>query len=306
MEFIPDVPLICTQKGKEGLFKHYFKNWNFQVVKTGDEISLGKRTLKFIETPMLHWPDSMFTYIESDELLLSNDAFGQHIASSFRFADELEEAALMEEAVKYYANILMPFGALVLRKIDEIVKSGIKIKTIAPSHGAIWRNNPDKIINAYLDWAKGETNNKIVIIYDTMWESTKKMAEAMAEGIINQGLETKLYHLSVSDRSDVITELHNAKGVLVGSPTLNRGIFPAMASFLEDIEGLKPKGKIGAAFGSYGWGGGAVEKIKDSLKKAGVEVIDEDLSFKYVPDSEEIKKCFEFGERFAIKIKQAG
>lgn len=305
MEFIPDVPLVCTQKGKEGLFKHYFKDWNFKVVKTSDEINLGERTLKFIETPMLHWPDSMFTYIESDELLLSNDAFGQHIASSFRFADELEEAALMEEAVKYYANILMPFGALILRKIDEIVKSGIKIKTIAPSHGVIWRGNPERIINAYLDWAEGKTNDKVVVVYDTMWESTKKMAEGMAEGIMNQGLEAKLYRLSTSDRSDVITELLEAKGILVGSSTINRDILPTVAPFLEDLKGLKPKRKIAGAFGSYGWSGGAVEKIKESLKEAGIEVID-DLAFKYVPDSEEIKKCFEFGERFAIKIKQAG
>ncbi len=302
LKLAPQAKVVGTARCKEGLQKHYFGNWNFQVVKTGDEISLGERSLKFIEAPMLHWPDSMFTYIEKDGLLLPNDAFGQHLATSKRFDDEIDEKILMEEAAKYYANILWPFSRLVIRKIEEIQKLGLKISMIAPSHGIIWRGNPTKIVEAYLRWAKGEAGRKILVVYDTMWGSTEKMAKAMVEGIGSEGVETMLFRLPFSDRGDVIKELLEAKGMLVGSSTINNGVLPTVAPFLEEMQGLRPVNKLAAAFGSYGWGGGAVKTIEEKLEKAGMEIVAPALTVKWVPDKNEIQKCFEFGREFAKKV----
>ncbi len=302
LKLAPQAKVIGTARCKEGLQKHYFGNWDFQVVKTGDEINLGERRLKFIETPMLHWPDSMFTYIEKDALLLPNDAFGQHLATSKRFDDEVDEKILMDEAAKYYANILWLFSSLVIRKIEEIQKLGLKISMIAPSHGIIWRGNPMKIVEAYLRWARGEAGRKILVVYDTMYGSTEKMAKAMVEGITSEGVETVLVRLPVSDRGDIIKELLEAKGILVGSSTINSGVLPDVAPFLEEMKGLRPRNKIAAAFGSYGWGGGAVKIIEESLEKAGMELVAPALTVKWVPDKDEMQKCFEFGKKFAKKV----
>ncbi len=302
LKHAPKAKVIGTARCKAGLEKHYFGNWDFQVVKTGDKLNLGSRTLTFLEAPMLHWPDSMFTYIEKDALLLPNDAFGQHIATSGRFDDEVDQAALMEEAAKYYANILWPLSPLVAKKIEEVVAAKIKIDMIAPSHGIIWRKDPMKIVTAYLSWAKGEARRKVVVAYDSMWGSTEKMAVAMVEGLRSQGVEAKMFRLPVSDRSDVIKELLDAKGLLMGSGTINNGILPTVAPFLEDLVGLKPKGKKAAAFGSYGWGGGAVKKIEESLAKAGMEIVAPGLAVNWVPTKEEIQKSFEFGRDFGRKI----
>jgi anaerobic nitric oxide reductase flavorubredoxin len=303
LKLAPKAKVIGTAKCKEGLQKHYFGNWDFQVVKTGDEIRLGERSLRFIEAPMLHWPDSMFTYIEKGALLLPNDAFGQHLATSKRFDDEVDEKILMEEASKYYANILWPFSLLVIRKIEEIQKLGLKIKMIAPSHGIIWRSNPTKIVEAYLRWAKGEAGNKVLVVYDTMWGSTEKMAKAMIEGISSEGVEVMLFRIPVSDRGDIIKELLEAKGILIGSSTINSGVLPTVAPFLEEMQGLRPRNKIAAAFGSYGWGGGAVKTIEEKLERAGMEIVAPALTFKWVPDKNEIQKCFEFGKEFAKVAK---
>jgi len=302
LKLAPKARVIGTTRCKEGLQKHYFGNWDFQVVKTGDEIILGKRSLKFIEAPMLHWPDSMFTYIDKDALLLPNDAFGQHLATSKRFDDEVDEKILMEEATKYYANILWPFSQLVIRKIEEIQKLGLKISMIAPSHGIIWRDNPMKIVEAYLKWAKGEAEKKVLVVYDTMWGSTEKMAKAIVNGISNEDVEAMVFRLPFSDRSDIIGELLGAKGILVGSSTINNGVLPTVAPFLEEMQGLKPRNKIAAAFGSYGWGGGAVKTIEESLEKASMEIVAPALTVKWVPDKDEIQKCFEFGKEFAKKL----
>jgi anaerobic nitric oxide reductase flavorubredoxin len=302
LKLAPQAKVVGTARCKEGLQKHYFGNWDFQVVKTGDEISLGERSLKFIETPMLHWPDSMFTYIEKDALLLPNDAFGQHLATSKRFDDEVDEEILMEEATKYYANILWPFSSLVIRKIEEVQKLGLKISMIAPSHGIIWRSNPMKIVEAYLKWAKGEAGRKILVVYDTMWGSTEKMAKAIVDGISNEGVETMLFRLPFSDRGDIIKELLEAKGILIGSSTINNGVLPTVAPFLEEMQGLRPRNKIAAAFGSYGWGGGAAKTIEESLEKAGMELVAPALTVKWVPDKDEIQKCFGFGKEFAKKL----
>jgi flavorubredoxin len=302
LKLAPQAKVVGTARCKDGLQKHYFGNWDFQVVKTGDEISLGERTLRFIEAPMLHWPDSMFTYIEKDALLLPNDAFGQHLATSKRFDDEVNEKTLMEEAAKYYANILWPFSLLVIRKIEEIQKLGLKISMIAPSHGIIWRSNPAKIVEAYLRWAKGEATRKILVVYDTMWGSTEKMAKAIVDGISSEGVETVLFRLPFSDRGDIIGELLEAKGILIGSSTINNGVLPTMAPFLEELQGLRPRNKMAAAFGSYGWGGGAVKTIEESLEKVGMEIAAPALTVKWVPNENEIRECFEFGKEFAKKV----
>ena len=296
--------IIASQRGKDALIKHFGHDFDrVETVKTGDELKLGKRTLRFIEAPMLHWPDSMFTYLVEDKILMPNDAFGQHFASSGRFNDEVDEHALMEEAAMYYSNILMPFAPLITRKIQEVVDMKIPIDIIAPSHGVIWRKDPMKIVNTYLKWSAGESTNKVVIVFDTMWHSTDKMARAIANGIVSQGVEAKLFKLRVYSGSEAVTEILDAKAVLVGSPTLNNQMFPSLGSFLTYITGLKPRGKLWGFFGSYGWGGGAVKDMVDMAKKAGFEVYEPGVEVKYVPDQEDLKKCFEFGQRIAQKIK---
>lgn len=255
LKLAPNAKIVGTARCKAGLQKHYFTNWDFQIVKTGDKISLGKKILRFIEAPMLHWPDSMFTYIENDGLLLPNDAFGQHWATSQRFDDEVDKGILMDEAAKYYANILWPFSRLVIKKIEEVQKAGLKIDIIAPSHGIIWRSDPAKIIQAYLKWAKGKAKKKVLVVYDTMWGSTEKMAKAIAEGVSHEGVETIVFRLPFSDRGDILKELLEAKGIIIGSSTINNRILPTLAPFLEELKGLRPRKKIVSAFGSYGWGG---------------------------------------------------
>jgi flavorubredoxin len=294
--------VVGTDKCKKGLFKHYFGDWDFQVVKTGDKINLGKKTLTFIEAPMLHWPDSMFTYVNEDALLMPNDAFGQHLASSKHFNDEVDENVVMTEAAKYYANILWPLSSLVVNKIEEVQKQKIPINMIAPSHGIIWRKNPMQIVEAYLRWGKGESQNRVIIAYDTMWGSTEKMARAMLEGIASIGIEAKLYRIPNSDRSDIIADLLEAKGLLLGSSTINNDILPTVAPVLEDLKGLKPKGKLAAAFGSYGWGGGAVKSIEEMIRRAGMEQALPGIAMNWVPTKEELQKCYEFGRSFAAKV----
>jgi len=305
LKHAPNATVVGTANCQKGLEKHYFGNWKFQVVKTGDTLNLGERTLSFLEAPMLHWPDSMFTYIEKDALLLPNDAFGQHLATSKRFDDEVDQNILMQEAAKYYANILWPFSTLVTRKIEEVQKLGLKIDMIAPSHGIIWRKDPMKIVKAYLRWASGEAKKKVLIVYDTMWESTEKMAKAMLEGISSEGVEVVLYRLPFSDSGDIIADLLETKGLLVGSATINNGILPTVAPFLREMEGLRPRNKLAAAFGSYGWGGGATATIEKALKSAGMELAVPALTVKWVPDKTELQKCYEYGREFAKKVKAA-
>jgi flavorubredoxin len=295
--------ILTSQRAKDGLTKYYGENLNIETVKTGDQLKLGKRTLSFIEAPMLHWPDSMFTYVVEDGILMPNDAFGQHLATSRRFDDEVEESVLMEEAAKYYANILMPFSALITRKIQEISDMGIPIKVIAPSHGVIWRSNPMKIVDAYKKWSEGAPKDKIVIVYDSMWGSTTTMARAIAEGITNQGIEVKFFKLRESDITDVVTEILEAKAVVVGSPTLNNSMFPSVSAFLTYIAGLRPQGKLWAFFGSYGWGGGAVRQMVDVAKKANFEVYEPKLEIRYAPTSNELQECFNLGKNITQKIK---
>jgi flavorubredoxin len=303
VKYAKNATIIASARGKDAIIEHYGADFNIQVVKTGDMLKLGKRTLTFVEAPMLHWPDSMFTYVVEDKILMPNDAFGQHLASAQRFDDEVDEHVLMEEAATYYANILMPLAPLITRKIQEVVKMGIPIDMIAPSHGVIWRSDPSKIIKAYADWSSNNCKNKAVIVFDTMWGSTDKMARAIAEGVTSQGVDVKLLKLRAANRTEAMTEILDAKAVVVGSPTLNNGIFPTIGSFLTYATGLKPKGKLWSFFGSYGWGGGAVKNMTETAQKAGFQTNEQNIQVKYIPKNEDLKKCFEFGQQIAAKIK---
>ncbi len=298
----PKAQIIASERGKDAIFEHYGTGLNIRTVKNGEELKLGSRTLKFIEAPMLHWPDSMFTYIIEDKILMPNDAFGQHLATAQRFEDEVDQHILMEEAATYYANILMPLGPLVARKIQEVVQAQIPIAMIAPSHGLIWRTDPAKIIKAYQAWASGESKKKISIVYDTMWGSTDKMARAIADGAASAGVEVKMLKLRSSNKTEAMTEILDSKAVLVGSPTLNNGMFPTLGSFLTYAAGLKPKDKLWSFFGSFGWGGGAVRAMTEMARKAGFEVHEPGLEVKYIPDEEDLKKCFELGKQIAVEI----
>ncbi len=304
MEINPQAKVVCSAKGKEGLLRHYYGNWDFQVVKTGDTINLGKKTLKFIAAPMIHWPDSMFTYIPEDSLLLPNDAFGQHLATSKRFNDEVDETIIMEEVSKYYANILWPLGPVIKKKIQEIIASQIKIDMIAPSHGIIWRKNPLKIIEAYLNWASNKTKDKVIIAYETMWGATRKMAQAISEVLMDAGIETRIYSIPDTAKTDIIADMLDAKAILIGSSTHDNDMLPTTAGFLQFLKGLQPRGRIAAAFGSYGWARGAVAEINEVLKKAGCIVVEPGLEVKYSPSEEDLQACKKFGEEIIKKISQ--
>ncbi|MFA5055628.1 MAG: flavodoxin domain-containing protein [Dehalococcoidia bacterium] len=294
--------LVTLEKfGENGLAKSYHQNWNPIAVKEGSTVDLGKRKLSFIPTPMLHWPDSMCTYLAEDKILFSMDAFGQHIATSQRFDDEVDMGIVMQEAAKYYANILMPFGDLIVKAANKL--GGIPIDMIAPSHGIIWRSHIKDIVDSYVKWGRGETAARALVIYDTMWGSTQKMANAIVKGLMEEGIDTKLFNLTASDKSDVIKEVLEAKALIIGSPTLNNGMFPSVAEFLCYLKGLKPKNKIGAAFGSHGWGGGGVKAVQQEMEQAGIELVDSKLAFKFVPDEGEIQKCVDFGREIAARIK---
>jgi len=303
-EIAKNAKIICSAKCKEGLFRHYYGDWDYQVVKTGDTLKIGKRTLSFLEAPMIHWPDSMFTYLIEDKILMPNDAFGQHYATSERFDDEVDESELMEEAKKYYANILFPLGTLILKKIQEVQKMNIPIRMIAPSHGIIWRKDPAKIVNAYLHWAKNETRPEVVIVYETMWGATEKMAKKIAKGIKEAGITAKFFDINKSDRTDIITEMLEAKGYVIGSSTHDNDLLPNMGGFLTFLKGLKPKNRIAGVFGSYGWAGGAVKSIEDILKETGVEIAQPSISAKYVPDENELHNCYKYGKDFAKIIAE--
>ena len=300
-ERIGDPMVITSERGEKGLKKHYQKSLKFKTVKTGDTLSIGHRTLTFVEAPMLHWPDSMFTYIKEDQLLLPNDAFGQHFASCQRFEDEVGDE-VMRHAARYFANILWPLAPLILKKVDEVVKMGIPIDMIAPSHGLIWRKDPGRIIQAYVEWSQGKAGKKILVIYDTMWGSTEMMAKAILKGLIEGGAEARLLHLRSNHRSDIIEEMLETKGILLGSPTLNNGMFPTMGDFLTYMKGLRPKGKVFGLFGSHGWGGGAIKEMRRHLETEKFEVWEKELAVQYIPNSEELMSAIQFGKEFANKI----
>lgn len=301
---IPNVPIYCTANGVKSLKGHYHQDWNFQVVKTGDTLDLGEGKLVFIEAPMLHWPDSMFEYYTKDAVLFSNDAFGQHYASEFMYNDLVDQAELHQEAIKYYANILTPFSALVGKKIEEVLGFNLPVNMICPSHGVIWRDNPIQIVEQYIKWASNYQEHQVTLIYDTMWDATKHMAESIAEGIksVDPTLNIKLFNVSKIDKNDVITEVFKAKLVVAGSSTINKGILSGMASILEIMKGLKLKNKKAAGFGSYGWSGESPKLMTEALKQCGLEVIAEGLSVLWQPDDEALQTCYDYGVVLAKQL----
>lgn len=302
MEYAPNATVIVSKRGLDSVKRHYYKDWNFKVVSTGDKINIGKNDLVFIEAPMLHWPDSMFTYLTGENILFSNDAFGQHYASSSIFNDEVDEVEVYQEAIKYYANILTPFSKFVTKKIDELKGFGLPVDMIAPSHGIIWRKDPMKIVDKYYEWAQGKSNKSAVVIYNSMWGATHKMAEFIGKGLGEGGIEYKIFNTSTSDKNDILTEVFKSKGVILGSPTVNNGLLTSLMPVIEDLIGLKFMDKIGAAFGSYGWSGESPKLLKEYLEKAKIKVVQEELKVKYMPDDNELEQCLEYGKKFAEKI----
>jgi len=305
MEHIPDTPVYCTNNGMKSFKGHFHKNWNFVPVKTGDKLNLGKKELIFIEAPMLHWPDSMFSYLTEENILFSNDAFGQHLASEMLYNDSVDQAELVQECIKYYANILTPFSGLVEKKIEEFKSLNVPLDMICPSHGVIWRDNPLQIVGKYLDWSKNYRENQITIVYDTMWNGTRNMAEAIAKGVrsVDDEVVVKLFNISHTDKNDVVTEVFKSKTLLVGSPTINRGILSAVAGFMEQIRGLNFKDKRAAAFGTYGWSGESVDMINQGLENAGFELLESGLKSTWNPDEKSLKECVDFGKEIAEKSK---
>lgn len=301
MARIPETPIYCTANGVKSLKGHYHKDWNFNIVKTGDRLSLGDKELIFIEAPMLHWPDTMFCYLTSDNILFSNDAFGQHYATEFMFNDLVDPAELTAECIKYYANILTPFSRMVEKKIKEVLAFGLPVDMICTSHGVIWRDNPVQIVEQYLKWADDYRENQITILYDTMWNGTRIMAENIAKGIAaaDPAVNVKLCNIAKKDKNDIITEVFKSKGIVAGSPTINKGILTAVAGILEEIKGLKFSGKKAAAFGCYGWSGESVKIISESLEKSGFEIVDAGLKVLWNPDDENMERCVDFGKKLA-------
>ncbi|MBM3301065.1 MAG: flavodoxin domain-containing protein [Deltaproteobacteria bacterium] len=305
MEIIEPEKLFCSSRGKKALLDHYHReDWPYEVVGTGDEVRLGKRTVTFIETRMIHWPDSMFSYLKEDALLISSDGFGQHWATSERFNDEVDSSELMQHAAKYYANILLPHSSLIQKLIQDVQKMDLKIDMIAPDHGLIWRENPIQIVEAYDRWSKQIPKRKALIVYDTMWHSTEMMAKAISDGLIEGGVSTKMMNLAVDHRSDIITELLDAKAIVLGSSTLNNSMLPRMADLLCYMKGLRPIDKVGAAFGSYGWSGEAVKQISTALEEMKVKVVDQGVRLTYVPSHEGLRKCVDLGRKIAEAVKQ--
>lgn len=296
--------VLASALGVKALREHFGNDMQIQEVKDGEKLNIGNLNLQFFETRMLHWPDSMLTYLVEDELLFSQDGFGMHLASSERFADELDTSILRQEAVAYFANILMPFAKIVNTNIDKLNNAGISIRIIAPDHGPIWRENPMSIIELYSRWANKAPSNKAVVAYGTMWHSTGMMARAICEGLTAGGAKYELMPLNVTHRSDIATHMLDASALLVGSSTLNNQMLPQVADVMTYLKGLKPTGLIGAAFGSYGWSGEAPGQLEDILKSMKVDLICDPIKVKYVPTDEDLARCCELGELVAAKLRE--
>jgi anaerobic nitric oxide reductase flavorubredoxin len=309
MELIPDATIYITEKGKKGLDRSFdTSRWKFIIVKSGHTLTIGKYTLLFLETPMLHWPDSMVTYVKEAKLLISQDAFGQHLATTARFDDEFVECAshaeLEDAVIDYYANILMPFGKLIKNKIADIQKLGLEIDMIAPDHGIIWRSSSQKVIQDYLDMASGRAALRVAIIYDTMWHSTERMTIPLMQGIKDEGVDCKVIKLRASPMSVAVKEFWKSRGCLIGTPTLNNIMFPSVAEFMTHLRGLRPLNRITGAFGSFGWGGGAVKEAYEEFKRMNLEVVEPGVQVLYKPSADDENQCYNFAREFAKKVKE--
>lgn len=294
MEKIPDTPIYCTANAVKSIEGQYGKRgWNFHVVKTGDSVEIGNgKKLIFVEMRMLHWPDSMATFMTGDNILFSNDAFGQHYAVEELFNDKATQCLLNKEAMKYFANILNPFAPILKKKLEEIASFNLPIEMIAPSHGAIWREDPLQIVNKYTEWAQAYQEDQVVVAYDTMWEGTAKIAHKIADEIHLQSPDTvvKLYNISKSDKNEVMTEVFKSKAVAVGSPTVSNSILSSVAGWMEFMKQLKFKNKKAAAFGCYGWSGESVKVLQEKLKEGGFQVVEENVKSLWNPDEEDFSK----------------
>jgi flavorubredoxin len=302
LELAPKARLVTSPQGKKGLQRYYKKdNWDFMVVKSGEELKTGTRTLKFVHVPMVHWPDSMVTYIPEEKLLLPNDAFGQHIASAGRFDDQVGWDIIHEEAATYYANIVLPYGDNVNKALDVVTQ--LDIDMIAPSHGVIWRSYIEKILPVYRKWASHVTEPKALIVYDTMWESTKRIALALRDGLEAAGVPVTMRFLQTSHMSEIMTDLLTSRAVLIGSPTLNNGMLPTVSAFLTYIKGLKPQKRIGLAFGSYGWGGQGAKEVAEAMKNMGWEMPLDLINIQYLPGDNELDMARDAGKRLGEIIQ---
>ncbi len=288
-------PLYCSKMGLKNLGMHFRQKWNYHGVASGETLSLGHKTLTFLETRMLHWPDSMFTYLQEDGILFSSDAFGQHYAGLEKFDDRLG-IDIMPHAKKYFANILLLYSHLILKLVEQVSSMNLDIRMICPDHGIIWRKDPSRIIQAYVEWSRQTPQRRAVLVYDTMWHSTEKMADAIANGLYRSGISVRPMHLRKWHRSDIMTEVLDAGAVIVGSPTLNNGLFPTVSDFLTYMKGLKPQNKIGAAFGSYGWSGEAVKLITAELEAMKFCLPEPGLRIQYVPEESALEACVRLGE----------
>jgi flavorubredoxin len=296
-----DKPLYCSKMGHKNLQRHFPRLWDYRPVADGETLSLGKRTLTFLETRMIHWPDSMFTFLNEDGILFSSDGFGQHYAGSERFDDEVSDL-IMPHAKKYFANILLLYAPRIQKLLEKVVGLGLDIRMICPDHGIVWRSDPGRIIDAYMRWCRQEPKPKAVILYDTMWQSTEKMAQAVADGIMDRGVPARLMHIRSNHRSDIMTAVMDSGLVVVGSPTLNNGLFPTVADVLTYVRGLKPVNKIGAAFGSYGWSGEAPKQISALLEAMDFRLPLDPLRVQYVPEESALQQCEAFGSELADEL----
>ena len=306
MREIPNTPIYCTKKGESILRGLYHQDWNYVNVKTGDELEIGDSKLVFVEASMLHWPDTMMTYMTGDNILFSNDVFGQHYASEMLYDDMDDISKLLHEAEKYYTNIITPFSTFVTKKLAEVQGMNLKIDLVAPSHGIIWRENIGLIMDLYAKWANNYQEDQITLIYDTMWQSTRKMAEAIAEGIHQASPNTtiKILNAVKNDKNDILVEVFKSKAILVGSPTINNGFSYAIAGILEMIKGLKFKNKKAASFGSYGWSGEAAKQIKEFLEESKFAIVNDGIRVNWAPDQETIEQLREYGRKFVEEIAE--
>ncbi len=308
VEMIKPEKIICSKMGEKALLQHFHqKDWPYEIAKPGEDVSLGSKTLSFLETRMLHWPDSMFTYLVEDKILFSSDAFGEHLGTSERFDDEVDQAILLEELTKYYANILTLYSPLVKKLIAKVKEMNLEIKMIAPDHGVIWRTNPGMALEAYDKWSQGKGDGTALIVYDTMWHSTEMMAKEVGAGLQDEGISYKLLNLRYNHRSDVMREVLNASAIVLGCPTLNNGLLPRMAGFLMYMRGLRPLNKVGAAFGSFGWSGESVKLLNTAMTEMKFDIVDDGLRVKYVPEEGDLSQCVELGRKVgqALNAKQS-
>jgi flavorubredoxin len=304
VELVQPEKIFCTAMGKQFMISHYHRDdWPYEVVKTGDHVSLGDKTVQFVELRMLHWPDNLGCYLEPDRLLLSSDAFGHNIATSEHFDDEVGFEAIRPHLANYFANIILPYSGNVLKALEQIEEMGWDIDMIAPDHGLIFRTHVPQVLAAYREFATQQTQAKAVVAFDTMWRSTERMARAVCEGMMGEKISVKVFDLKSCHHSDVMAQVLDAAAVVMGSPTHNQGVLPFVAGLVRYMEGLRPKGKIAAAFGSHGWGQGeSVDYLIQAMEGMGMNVVDS-VKVKFVPTGEDLERCIAMGKKVASAIQ---